>query len=244
MDLAAILIDGITFHDFLLVVALGIDSSGRKQVLGMWQGATENTELCKALLGDLVDRGLSTDRKYLFVLDGSKALLKAVRSFFGSGTAIQRCQIHKERNVLSHLPKSCHSMVRRRLRAAWKMSDYEKAKAELQKLLSYLEELNPSARRSLEEGLEETLTLHRLGIPEALRRSLRSTNPIESCFSMTKKFCRNVKRWQSADMALRWAGAMLQEAQKRFRRLKGYRSMSVLVASLNGVHVDSMSESA
>ena len=244
LDLAAVLIDGIAFQDYLFVVALGVDSTGAKEILGMWQGATENKEVCKELVQDLVARGLPADRRYLFVLDGSKALAKAVRSCFGKNAVIQRCQIHKERNVLSHLPKSFHVVVRRRLRAAWKMKSYDTAKEELEKLVVYLDDLNPSAAESLREGLEDTIAVHKLGVPETLRRSLRSTNPIESCFSMTRKFCRNVKNWKNADMAMRWAGAMLQECQKRFHRLKGYRSMSVLLTALRAQDVDSISQTA
>lgn len=244
LDLAAVLIDGIAFQDYLFVVALGVDSTGAKEVLGMWQGATENTEVCKELLQDLVARGLPAERRYLFVLDGSKALRKAVRSCFGKNAVIQRCQIHKERNVLSHLPKTHQALVRRRLRAAWKMKSYDTAKEELEKVVVYLDGLNPSAAESLREGLEDTIAVHKLEVPDVLRRSLRSTNAIESCFSMTRKFCRNVKNWKNADMAMRWAGAMLQESQKRFRRLMGYRSMSVLLTALRTQEVDSISQTA
>lgn len=232
LDLVAILLDGIEFQDYLLIVGLGIDSAGRKHVLGLWQGATENTEVCLGLLADLIERGLPTDRQYLFILDGSKALRKAVRKTFGEQAAVQRCQVHKERNVLSHLPPKHHARVRQRLRAAWKMKSYQDAKDALNKLVEFLAELNPSAARSLQEGLEETLTLHRLGVPERLRRTLRSTNPIESCFARTRELCRNVKRWKNADMAWRWAGTMLIEAQKGFKRIRGYRELPLLTASL------------
>lgn len=238
LDLVAILVDGLEFHENLLVVALGVDSTGAKHVLGLWQGATENTEVCRSLLEDLVRRGLPTDQKRLFVLDGSKALLKAVRKVFGDSAEIQRCHLHKERNILEHLPKEHHRAVRMRLRAAWKMKDYHQAKAELTRLVRYLKDLNPSAARSLEEGFEETLTGHRLGLPETLRRSLRTTNAIESCFSTTRKYCRNVRHWRKGDMTMRWAGTMLLEAQKRFRRLKGYRAMPQLLSAL-GRAVDS-----
>jgi len=244
LDLAAVLIDGIAFQDYLFIVALGVNSTGAKEVLGMWQGATENAELCKELLQDLVARGLPADRRYLFVLDGSKALRKAVRSCFGKNAVIQRCQFHKERNVLSHLPKTHQALVRRRLRAAWKMKRYDTAKEELEKVVVYLDGLNPSAAESLREGLEDTIAVHKLEVPDVLRRSLRSTNAIENCFSMTRKFCRNVKNWKNADMAMRWAGAMLQESQKRFRRLMGYRSMSVLLTALRTQEVDSISQTA
>lgn len=234
LELVALVIDGIEFHQFLLVVALGIESSGRKHVLGLWPGATENAQVCKELLADLVRRGLPTDRKYLFVLDGSKALHKAVASCFGDQAQVQRCQVHKERNVLSHLPQKYQVSVRQRLRAAWGMKRYEDAREALHQTVRYLEDLSPSAAASLEEGLEETLTLHRWKIPAALHRTLRSTNPIESCFSRTRKLCRNVTRWRSEAMATRWAGAMLLEAERGFRRVKGYRELAILVQALRG----------
>lgn len=238
LDLVAIMIDGVAFHETLLVVALGVDSEGRKHILGLWEGATENTEVVKSLLEDLVHRGVDTTKRYLFVLDGAKALASAVRKVFGKDVDIQRCQVHKERNVLEHLPKSYHRTVRMRLQAAWKMKDYEEAKSELIRLERYLKDLNPSAARSLAEGMEETLTVHRLEVPDTLRKSLRSTNAIESSFDMTRKYCRNVKRWRKGDMATRWAGTMLIEAQKRFRRLKGYRTMPKLLIALGRSLVD------
>jgi transposase-like protein len=235
LDLVAIVIDGIEFHETLLIVALGVDSTGKKHVLGLWQGATESYEVAKGLLEDLIARGVDPALRYLFILDGSKALGKAVRKLFGASAEIQRCHAHKERNILSHLPKDRHQVVRMRLRAAWKMKGYEEAKSELLRLVRYLRDLNPSAARSLEEGMEETLTLHRLEIPEALRRVLRTTNMIESAFSMTRKYCRNVKRWRPGDMAARWAGTMLLEAHKRFRRLRGHRSMPRVLEILGRV---------
>ena len=235
LDLVALVIDGIEFHKTLLVVAMGVDSTGSKHVLGLWQGATESAEVVKSLLEDLVRRGVDPERKYLFVLDGSKGLHKAVRQVFGKEVEVQRCQAHKQRNVLGHLPKENHRTVRMRLRTAWNMKDYEDAKSELLRLVRYLKDLNPSAARSLEEGLEETLTLHRLDAPDSLRRSLRTTNIIENCFSKMRHLCRNVKRWRPGDMAERWAGTMLVEAQKKFRRLRGYRSMPKLLVALGRV---------
>jgi transposase-like protein len=232
LNLVAVLIDGIEFKEALLVAALGVDATGKKHVLGIWQGTTENAELSKGLLQDLVRRGLSTAEKRLFVLDGSKALAKAVRQVFGEKAEIQRCHVHKERNVLDHLPESRKRTVRMRLRVAWNMRDHEEARSELLRLTRYLKDLNPSAAKSLEEGFDETLTLHRLEVPESLRRSLRTTNAIESCFSSTRKYCRNVKHWRAGDMALRWAGTMMIEAERRFRRLKGFRSMPRLLAIL------------
>ena len=238
LDLAAVMVDGVGFDEYTLVVALGIDSTGRKHILGVWLGATENARLCKDLLADLIDRGLPSDRSLLFVLDGSKALHRAVTDTFGDSAHIQRCQIHKERNVKSYLPEKHHRVVKMRLRAAWTMKFYSDAKKELKKLVEYLDDLNPSAARSLEEGLEETLTIHRLEVPEALRKTLRSTNPIENCFSFKQKYCRNVKRWSSGTMVLRWSGAMLLEVEKRFRRIRGYRSMPQLLAALNTAAID------
>ena len=235
LDLVALVIDGIEFHKTLLVVAMGVDSSGLKHVLGLWQGASESAEVTKALLDDLIRRGLDPERKYLFVLDGSKGLHKAVREVFGKHAEVQRCQTHKQRNVIGHLPKEHHRTVRMRLRAAWNMKNYEDAKSEILRLVRYLKDLNPSAARSLEEGLEETLTLHRLDAPDSLRRSLRTTNIIENCFSKMRHLCRNVKRWRRGDMAERWAGTMLVEAQKKFRRLKGHRSMPKLMVALGRV---------
>ena len=233
LDLVAVMIDGVGFDEYTLVVALGIDSSGRKHMLGVWPGATENTTVTKQLLADLPDRGLPQDKPLLFVLDGAKALRRAVKDTFGKSAYVQRCQIHKERNVLDHLPKSHQRVVRMRLKAAWGMTSHAEAEKELKKIVDYLHELNPAAARSLQEGLEETITIHRLNVPDALRRSLRSTNPIENCFSFKQKYCRNVKRWSSADMVLRWSSAMLLEVEKKFRRLRGHRNMPQLVAALS-----------
>ena len=237
LDLQAIMIDGIEFHGFLLVVALGFTSDGTKHVLGLWQGVTENAQLCRALLRDLADRGLDLDRRYLFVLDGSKALLKGVRAVFGNNAIVQRCQFHKEQNVLSYLPQEYQAMARQRLRAAWGMKDYEKAKKALEQTISYLEDLSPSAASSLREGLEETLTLHRLKAPAVLRRTFRTTNPIESLFGRWRELCQNVKHWKNEDMAKRWAGATLLEAEKHFRRVRGYREMPLLASALNDATV-------
>jgi transposase-like protein len=232
LDLAVLMIDGIEFHDFLLVVALGLDSQGKKHVLGLWPGATENATVCKELLADLLARGLATDRKYLVVIDGSKALAKAVRATFGDQAEVQRCQVHKERNVLEQLPPEHQGRVRQRLRVAWNLKSHADAEAALQKLVAELEAFSPAAASSLREGLEETLTVHRLGVPEKLRQTLRSTNPIESCFSATRKHCRNVKRWRSGEMVQRWVGTMLLEVEGRFRRVRGHREMPLLVAAL------------
>jgi len=233
LDLVAILIDGIHLGRQVLVVALGIATSGEKHVLGLWQGATENTTVVRELLEDLVARGLNPERRYLFVIDGAKALRAAIERVFGARAEVQRCQIHKRRNVKEHLPKSAQGDTDRRIRNAYAMTDYTAAKAELEKIFRQLERINPSAARSLEEGLEETLTVHRLGVGTLLRRTLVSTNPIESCLSTVERVARNVKRWRAGDHALRWTATGLLEAQRTFRKVKGYRELELLQCKLN-----------
>jgi len=228
LDLVAILIDGIHLGQQVLVMALGIETSGEKHVLGLWQGATENTTVVKELLEDLVARGLSTERRYLFVIDGAKALRAGIARVLGERGEVPRCQVHKRRNVAEHLPKGAQGDYDRRIRNAFAMTDYAAAKAELEKIFRQLERINPSAARSLEEGLEETLTVHRLGVGWLLRRTLASTNPIESCLSTVERVARNVKRWREGEQALRWTATGLLEAQKKFRRVKGYRELEVL----------------
>lgn len=233
LNLVALLIDGIEFAGQTLIVALGVEESGVKQVLGLWQGATENATVCKALLEDLVERGLDPERRYLFVLDGSKALRAAVEKVFGARAEVQRCQIHKRRNVKDHLPEHCRADYDRQLRNAYAMTSYTDAKQALQRLWRQLCDANPSAARSLEEGMEETLTLHRLGVAPLLRRSLASTNIIESCLSTVRHVARNVKRWQAGNHIARWTAAGLLEAEKKFRKVKGFRELGQLARKLN-----------
>lgn len=233
LDLVAILMDGIHFGKQVLVVALGIDGGGEKHVLGLWQGATENTVVVKDLLEDLVTRGLAAERRYLFVIDGAKALRAAIERVFGERAEVQRCQLHKRRNVTEYLPKGAQGDYDRRIRNAYAMTSYAEAKAELQKIFRQLERVNPSAAHSLEEGLEETLTVHRLGVGELLRRSLANTNPIESCLSTVERVARNVKRWHAGDQALRWTATGLLEAEKKFRKVKGFRELPALQRKLN-----------
>jgi transposase-like protein len=233
LELVAVMIDGIEFAGQVMVVALGLDESGAKHLLGLWQGATENATVVKALLEDLMERGLDSKRRYLFVLDGSKALRAAVERVFGERAEMQRCQLHKIRNVIDHLPENCRTDWRRRMRAAYNMTAYQEAKGALQKLWRQLVEINPSAARSLEEGMEETLTVHRLGVGPLLRGTLASTNPIESCFSTVRRTTRNVRRWQGGDHIARWTAAGLLEAERFFRRVKGYRELAALTRKLN-----------
>jgi putative transposase len=232
LDLCVLFLDGKEFHDSTLVVALGVDRQGHKHVLGLWPGATENAEVCGALLDDLIERGLSTDKRYLFVLDGAKALHKAVVQRFGEKTLIQRCRLHKRRNVQKHLPKKYHGILALKLRVAWAMTDYEQARQELQKVHDWLASINQAAAQSLEEGFEETLTINRLNLSPQLRRLLASTNIIESCLSRVGDGCRNVKRWRDANMARRRVGAVLLEAEERFHRVQGYQEIPLLIQAL------------
>ena len=238
LDLVAIFIDGIAFKGHLVVVALGLDKGGRKHVLGLWQGATENATICGGLLEDMARRGLNTGKDYLFVLDGSKALRSAVSKQFGSDVAVQRCQQHKRRNVLDHLPKKHQHAIDARISAAYKMADYDEARKSLQLTVKYLEKLNPSAAASLKEGLEETLTIHKFGITGLLRKTLSTTNPIESCFSVTKTITGRVKRWRGDEMVQRWAVASLLRAEKKFKRVKGYKEIPKLIAALQHKSID------
>ena len=232
LGLCVLVLDGKEFPDSTLIVALGVDRQGRKHVLGLWPGATENAEVCGALLDDLIERGLSKDKTYLFVRDGAKALHKAVAQRFWSQTLIQRCRLHKRRNVQKYLPKKYHGMLALKLRVAWEMTDYAQAYKELQKVHDWLASINQAAAQSLEEGFEETLTINRLGLSPQLRRLLASTNLIESCLSCVEDGSRHVKRWRDANMARRWVGAVLLEAEKRFHRVQGYQEMPLLIQAL------------
>lgn len=232
LRICAVLIDGSPFRDSQMIVALGIGCDGRKTVLGLREGASENATVVSELLEDLARRGLDFSVPRLYVLDGSKALGAAVRRHAGSAACIQRCQVHKRRNVLDPLPQEHRQAVQRKLQNAYGMAEYAEAKRALEKLHRELMDLNPSAARSLGEGMEETLTVHRLGVPEKLRRSLASTNVIESAFSIVETVCRNVKRWRPGDQIERWVGSGLLVAERQFRKLRGYREIPLLLASL------------
>jgi putative transposase len=231
-DLVSLLIDGQYFRKECLIVALGVDKAGQKHVLGLWQGATENSTLVRELLADLRERGLQTEAAMLVVIDGAKALHKGVKEVFGQRALLQRCRVHKLRNVLEHLPKEKRAQAAWRLRGAWAKVTPAEAIKELRACVKWLESINPSAARSLEEGLEETLTVTRLGLDESLVRSFSSTNLIESCFARTESWTRRVKRWRGADMVLRWGAAALLYAEKGFRRVRGHRHLSQLIQAL------------
>lgn len=233
LDISALAIDGVHIGDTVQIVAIGIDSSGKKHVLGFRQGTTENATVTLELIQELTTRGLDTTKPMLVLIDGSKALHSALKKFFGSHVLFQRCQIHKRRNVCEHLPKKYQAEYSRKLKAAYSMKTYEDAKDALSKIVRELDRLNESAANSLREGLEETLTVHRLGLPDVLRKSLSNTNIIESAFSVGRTVMRNVKRWTTNDQVHRYLGTSLMEAEKHFRRVRGHRSMSVLIAALD-----------
>jgi transposase-like protein len=232
LALCAIVIDGTPFKDRQMVVALGIGCDGRKTVLGLREGATENTAVVNGLLDELAGRGLDFSIPRLYILDGGKALAAAVRKHAGEAALIQRCQVHKKRNVVDHLPEEYRAEVKRKLQNAYAMADYNDAKKALQRLHRELMDLNPSGARSLEEGMEETLTVHKLRVPDQLRRTLCCTNVIESAFSIVETACRNVKRWRNGDHIERWVGSGLLVAEKQFRKVIGYRHIPMLLSSM------------
>ncbi len=233
LDLLAIQIDGMHIsNELTLLAAIGIDGIGGKHPLGLIEGATENAAVVQALLDNLIERGLDPKHCRLFIVDGSKALIKAIRRTFGRHTPIQRCQVHKARNIVERLPKHLHASVRAALRQAWELDDAEKAERLLRNLARRLEQAAPGVSASILEGLDEMLTVIRLGLPSSLRRSLACTNIIENMMGTVRRVCRNVKHWRDASMALRWTAAAMQEAVKGFRRLKAYRQLPMLRAAL------------
>ena len=232
LRLCALMIDATPFAGQQMVAALGIAQDGRKTILGIRQGATENVTVVSELLSDLVSRGLDFTVPRLYVLDGGKALSAAVKRHAGERAAIQRCQVHKRRNVLDHLTDEQKPPVAKPLNAAYAMEDYAAAKQAVQQLHRELMDLNPSAARSLGEGLEETLTVHRLHVPMQLRKTLASTNVIESAFSTVEQVCKNVKRWHGGDQRERWVGSGLLVAQKQFRRIVGHKQIPALMRAL------------
>jgi transposase-like protein len=233
--LAVMMIDGLELQGRTNVVALGITTEGVKLPLGLWEGSTENAAVATALLSDLVERGLDPEQGILFVIDGAKALRKAIRNVFGEAP-VQRCLRHKERNVLDHLPERERPAVKQRLRRAWALDDDARALDQLRVLARELDRAYPGAAGSLREGLEETLTLNRLGITGSLKRTLESTNPCESMIEIVRRTQRNVKRWSSGEMALRWTAAGMLEAERQFRKIIGYRDLATLVVAIERKH--------
>jgi transposase-like protein len=241
---AAILIDGVDFAGAAMVCALGIADDGTKRVLGVRQGDTENAEVVKSLLADVRDRGIPTDQPLLFVLDGSKALRAGVQRVWGANAVIQRCQIHKKRNVKAHLAKKHHAELDRRLNQAYSGNDYERSLKQLHETMAWLQKLNPDAANSLREGLEETLTVIRLGLTGDLRRLLSSTNTIESTFSRVRDVTRRVKHWQDGSMRQRWCVAGLIRAEAGFRKVKGYRQLPKLIEAVKILTLDNQEQAA
>jgi putative transposase len=225
-------VDGFDFAGHTMVGALGVTAAGTKVPLGVVEGSTENASVVRHLIAGLRDRGLDASEGILFVLDGGKALTKAVRDVFGDQAVIARCRTHKERNVLDHLPEMERPWVRRKLRAAWANPNAGEAEAALHALAGQLEKVNPDAAASLREGLADTLTVTRLGITGTLLKTVMSTNPVESMIEIVRAHARNVKRWKDGDMRLRWAAAGMEAAAGQFRRVKGYRQLPKLATAL------------
>jgi transposase-like protein len=227
-----VMIDGVEYAGATLIVAMGIAEDGTKRILGLRQGATENAAVCVALLEDLQARGLDTSQPTLLVLDGSRALHAAAKRVWGPSAVIQRCQVHKRRNIKAHLPVRHHAELDRQLSAAYRGDDYEQAGKSLETTARWLSRLNPDAAASLREGLEETLTVLRLGLTGTLRRTLCSTNQIESALSVAQRVTSRVTRWRDRDMRLRWCVAGLLRAECKFRSVKGHRGMGALLKVL------------
>jgi putative transposase len=232
LQLCAMVIDGTIFKGQNLVVAIGIDALGHKIVLGLVQGATENTTVVSGLLDQLATRGLDFSQPRLYLLDGGKALRKAITLHAGDAAFFQRCQVHKIRNVAGYLPETHQPWIKYKLRLAYGQAHPADAKQALYRLHDELVELNPSAAASLVEGLEETLTVLELGVHARLRRSLSSTNGIESSFSVVDKICQQVKRWRGSDHRLRWVASAMLFAEARWNRLHGYRHLPLLMHNL------------
>jgi transposase-like protein len=230
---AAIFVDAQPYAGEMMVVALGITTSGAKRLLGLRQGATENATVVTSLLEELRERGVRTDVPTLFILDGAKALHAAVIRVWGKFAVIQRCQVHKRRNVEAHLPEEHHEELTQRLSAAYHETNATQALTLLRATVKWLRRISPAAAASLEEGLEETLTVIRLGVPELLRKTLATTNPIESAFSVAESVTRRVKRWRDGDMRERWCVAGLVDAESRFNRVKGHKHLSQLLTALD-----------
>jgi transposase-like protein len=232
LRLAVVMLDGIEIKGRTNVVAVGITTEGDKLALGLWAGSSENATVTSALLSDLVSRGLDVEQGLLFVIDGSKALRKAIRQVFGDEVPVQRCVRHKQRNVLEHLPERDRPPVKLRLHSAWKETDHARALDQLRRLAVELELEHPGAAASLREGMEETLTVTRLGITGKLKLVLQSTNPCESMIGTVRVIQRNVKNWSSGEMCMRWTAAGMLEAEGRFRKVQGYRGLAQLAVHI------------
>jgi transposase-like protein len=233
VNMIAMFIDGIEVAKKSVIIALGVTTEGTKVPLGLWIGSTENAVVATELLQNLVERGLRVDGPLLFVIDGGKGIRKALRDVFGDRAVVQRCQVHKMRNVLDHVPEARRNYVRRQMREAYKSKSMQVAKKLLLQLASWLESNGEdSAAASLREGLDESLTVLRFNLPQALLRTFSTTNAIENMNGTLRRISRNVKRWQGESMIRRWMALGISEAQSKFRRVKGHEQMSKLVAAL------------
>jgi putative transposase len=232
IDMAVLMIDGMHVEEHVLLVALAIDSEGKKHVLGLHEGATESAASCRALIAELQARGLPTDKPILAVLDGSKALAKAIKNAFNGNVVIQRCQAHKLRNVEEHLPEVMRPSVRKAIQDAYSSRNVERAKRMLGNLVRRLQDEHPGAATSLEEGLDETLTVMGFGLPEWLERCFSTTNAIENIIGSTRKVSARVKRWRNASMVIRWTATGLIEAERHFHKVRDHRGMTLLSSAL------------
>ena len=232
LDLVVLMSDGVHFEDHVVLAALGIATDGTKHVLGLWEGATENATACKGMLVDLAARGLRTDQTMLVVLDGAKALRKAVKDVFGDHALIQRCQEHERRNVADQLPESMRKPVRRTMKEAYRCRDAKRARRLLDALAERLDAEHPGAAASLREGVEETLTVPELGLPDRLEQTLRTTNPIDNTFGGVRDRTRRVKKWKGGRMILRWCAVAVLDAEANVRRIRGHAEMPKLVTAI------------
>jgi len=221
----AIFLDTVHRWGVAFTIALGIDKKGKKKALGLWEGSTENHEMVKSLMSDLESRGLVLSKEIIFVTDGGGGIIKALKDRFGKDLLHQRCTIHKDRNIQSHLPKKYRREAHRRYRNALDLKAYEEAKKGLQDLKKWLSGINESSAKSLDEAMEELLTLHRLGVPDLLRKTLHTTNAIESMFSTVRHCEKNIKRYRSSKMSQRWLASVLLYAEENFRTVKGYNEI-------------------
>jgi len=237
-DIIAIFIDGKSLRDMQVMIALGVTISGEKIPLGFIETSTENANVCKDFLNELISRGLNVESEILFVIDGAKGIYKAIISVFGDKAVIQRCQWHKRENVISYLPKSLQSKFRTKLQSAYEEKDYKKAKAKLAAIRKELSLINESAARSLDEGLEDTLTLQKLGLFHKVGKSFKTTNPIENLNSLISGYVRRVSTWKNSDQRRRWIASALLEIEKRFKTVEGHKQLPRLRQAMKNINVD------
>ena len=242
----AIFIDTIHRAGGAFLVCLGINLAGEKQVLGFWEGATENKEICSELLAELERRGLKLSKRIIYVTDGGRGIIKALKDRFGKRLIHQRCTIHKDRNIQRHLPKRYRKQAHYKFRTALEQTRYKDAREMLMEFERWLKAINGSAADSLLEAIDEVLTLHRLKVPALLRRTLHSTNPIESMFSTVRECEGNIKRYRGTSMAQRWLAAVCLHCEEGFRKIKGYRSIALVVKNIDALQVegDQLSDAA